>query len=45
MENFHSAYSVRALCRKIFQFRLILVDVQVSMSNVKIILVLYFLII
>ena len=36
MENVHSAYSVRGLCRKIFQFRLILVDIQVRMSNVNI---------
>ena len=36
MENVHSVYSVRGLYRKIFQFRLILVDVQVRMSNVNI---------
>lgn len=35
-QNFHSAYSVRGLYRKIFKFRLILVDIQVRISNVKI---------
>lgn len=35
-QNFHSASSVRGLYRKIFKFRLILVDIQIRISNVKI---------